>query len=710
MLRSVADDPVAPQRLLLTSLFAPRGVALIGVSDDPDKVTGRPLRNLLRGGYAGRVYPVNPNRQTVQGVPCHARLADIDGQVDHAYILLNSDAALEALGACAERGVKVATILADGFAEAGEAGRARQARLLDIVARTGIRVLGPNSMGAVEVGNGFVCTVNAAFRSISPRPGRYAVLSQSGSLMGALLSRGLARNMHFSAFASLGNEADLDIGEVGAALVDHDATDAFILFVETIRRPRQLARFAELARQRGKPVVAYKLGRSQFGRELAVSHTGALIGSDAAADAFFRHHGIFRVDHFEALLDLPPLALALAARPGRPRSAMIVTATGGGAALVADRLALRGVEIRGLAETARQRLRARGINPGNGTLVDVSLAGANHDSMKTALREAMADGGAGMVIAVLGSSAEAAPQETVGPVIEAVAEAGSDAAPVCVFLVPDAREAIERLGQAGIAVAHMPESCAEAVALALRGAAPVPAAAAAAPVAEITRAVAAAARPVLTEADCAPVLDALGIERPRSLVIAADCVDPDPGPLRFPLAAKLLSGDLPHKTEAGAVTLGIEDREALRAALASMRRAAGIFRRDAVIDGILLQEMVGGLAEVMVGLTRDPGVGPVVTLAAGGTLAGLGRDHAIRLAPVSPAGARAMIAEVAGLAAIGGYRNLPMGDLDALAAAIAAFSRLAAHGEIAEAEINPLVVCGKGQGVRAVDALIRKAG
>ena len=291
-------------RTLMDALLRPHSVALIGASNDAAKVTGRPLAFLAANNTTARIFPVNPNRTEVQGLPAFPSISHCPKPVEHAYILLNSDAAVGAVAQCAEAGVRVATVLADGFAEAGTRGQARQQQLLAIARQTGIRIVGPNSMGIAHPRSGFICTTNAAFAATDIAPGRYGVLSQSGSIIGTLLSRGHARGVHFSFFVSLGNEADLGLGEIGLSLVDHEDTQAFILFMETIRRPADIAAFASAAHQLGKPVIAYKLGRSSLADELAVSHTGAIVGSDAAADCFFRHHGIQRVDLFAKSLDI----------------------------------------------------------------------------------------------------------------------------------------------------------------------------------------------------------------------------------------------------------------------------------------------------------------------------------------------------------------------------------------------------------------------
>src|SRR5438105_7162467 len=274
-----------PRPRLAEALFKPRAVALIGVSDDADKTAGRPLRFLRKHGYAGPIYPINPNRSAVQGERAFARIGDAPGPVDHAYILVNTPGVGAAVAACAEAGVAVATILASGFAEAGAEGRERQRRIVEIARGHGMRLVGPNSLGIVNTQAPLALTANAAFATEALPRGRLTVLSQSGSLIGTLVSRGAARGIGFGKLISVGNEADLSVGEIGAALADDPETDAFLLFLETIRAREEMARFASLAHRSGKPIIAYKLGRSDVGQALAVSHTGAMVGSDAAVDA-----------------------------------------------------------------------------------------------------------------------------------------------------------------------------------------------------------------------------------------------------------------------------------------------------------------------------------------------------------------------------------------------------------------------------------------
>ncbi len=670
------------------NLLNPRRIALIGASADAARLTARPQRYLRRHGFDGDVFPVNPRAAAVLGERAFATLDDVPGAIDFAYILLGTDHVEAQVEACARRGIPVACVLADGFAEAGAEGAARQARVLAAAKAGGVRLLGPNSMGVVNTRARMALTTNAAFEAETIPTGRVALVSQSGSMMGALLSRGAARGLGFSHLIGTGNEADLTAGEIAAMLLDDPDVHVVCLFLEAIRAPDQLAMAARKAHALAKPIVALKLGRSPFGAELAASHTGALAGTDAAADAFFHAHGILRVSMLESLLELPPLVAGR--RPATMHRAVgVMTTTGGGGALAVDALGVRGIEARRPDTTAATKLAAAGM-PSHARLLDMTLAGTRPDRVAAALDALRAADDTDLVLAVIGSSAQFRPQDSVAGIVEAAKRPGK---PIAAFLAPEATASLRLLGEAGIAAFRTPESAADAIAAFCAWRAPRDAAMPAPP------AITVPAAP--DEADARAIFAALGLA--SDAVVMQDQV---PDGLRYPVAAKILSPDIAHKTEIGGVVLHIPDAKALREAAAAMRARAAQALPNARITGILVQPMAKGLAEVILGFRRDPEVGPVVLLGAGGVLAELHRDIALRLAPVDEAIAREMIAEVRALAPLAGWRNLPRGDLAALAHAVVAVSRLAALDAVREAEINPLIVHAEGQGVTVADAWI----
>jgi len=691
------------------ALFNPRAIALIGVSDDAGKTAGRPLRFLRKHGYAGPIYPINPNRSAVQGERAYAGVGEAPGPIDHAYILVNTPAVEAAVAACAEAGVAVATILASGFAEAGDAGRERQRKIVEIARGGGLRLVGPNSLGVINTWAPLALTANAAFAADTLPRGRLAVLSQSGSLIGTLVSRGAARGIGFGKLISVGNEADLSVGEIGAALAEDPDTDAFLLFLETIRARDEMARFAALARRAAKPIIAYKLGRSEVGQALAVSHTGAMVGSDAAVDAFLRRHGILRVDHLETLLEAAPLVVGRNPPTGRNRRVGVIATTGGGAATVVDRLGLLGVEVTPPSADTLAKLRAVNVPPQSGPIIDVTLAGTRYDVMRPALDILIDAPEFALVLVTIGSSAQFNPELAVKPIVDCAREKK----PLAVFLTPQADETLRLLAQHGIAAFRTPEACADAIAAYLAWHEPPPASGARPET--ITRAAALlraaqAQGEVLDERQSLALFEALGIPVARSHVF--DAAAPPPAlPFPFPVAAKVLSPDIIHKTDAGGVALEIATASDLGEQARALVAAARSRHPAARIEGVLVQPMERGIAEVLVGYHLDAQAGPVVTVGMGGTLAEIYRDYAVRTAPVSAAEAAEMIADVRGFAVLRGHRGKPPGDVDALAEAIAALSTLAGLSEpaVLEAEINPLIVRPAGKGVVAVDGVVRLA-
>jgi acetate---CoA ligase (ADP-forming) len=761
-----ADLPPAAggEERLRHALFSPGSVAVIGQSNDPGKTAGRPLKFLRQAGFAGRVYPVNARREEVLGERAWPSVEALPEVPEHAYVVTPLDGVMDAVEACGRAGVAVATVLTDGFAEVGAAGRARETRLKEIVATTGMRIVGPSSLGVVNLRNGMLLTANAAFDEPDLPAGRIFAASHSGGMIGTLLSRGKACGIGFAGLASVGNEVDLSLGEICDAVLGDPDINGFLLFLETLRHADTLRSFAQRAAAAGKPILAYKLGRSVQGRELAVTHTGALAGEDDVADAFFRDCGIARVETLSALIEgLPLMARVPARRMTRNPRAAVVTTTAGGAAMVVDALAVRGVDVAAPSDATYARFDAAGIKVARSRLVDLTLAGARYEVMKAALDILKTAGEFDLVVIVVGSSARFYPELAVQPIVDG---AGSDK-PMAVFLVPEAPQARAALGKAGIANFYTPEACADAVAAVLtrrppRLSPPSPqeteqshvSAALTSPrlrgevgicalVAQIPgeggspqalsgefALAESPAHPIplpasgerehsaagpnaialpqgggeetgrtLDELESYALLDHLGIPRAPSLALDVDVVHAPALPFAYPVVLKALSSAITHKSDMGGVTLGIADATALVAAIAAMRTRLPQVRR------VLVQPMLGGIGEVLIGYRVDPDVGPLVLVAAGGIYTEIYRDRSLRLAPVDAQTARDMIAEVRGLTLLTGYRGRPAGDVAALAQAIVAISRLASEPAVAEAEINPLIV--SPHGVVAVDAVVR---
>jgi acyl-CoA synthetase (NDP forming) len=694
----VRDNPTQPT--FGQALLAPRSIALVGASDDVTKTSSRPLQYLRRAGYAGTVYPINPRRPTVLGETAWPSLLSLPTVPDHVFILTPTADAVDAAEECARLGVPVVTILAAGFSEGGPDGQLLVARLQALCATTQLRILGPSSLGAINLRHKTIITANAAFAEPDLPAGGIFVASHSGSLLGALISRGKSRNIGFAGLVSVGNEIDLSLGEICAATLDDPEVTGYMLFLESIRHADALRAFAIGAAARGKPVVAYKLGRSAAAAELALSHTGALAGEDDLAAAFLADCGIARVFNFETLIETLPLLQRLPARPAgaRTKRVGVVTTTGGGAAMVVDELAMRGIDVVKPSDATFARLTQAGVAANHERIIDLTLAGTRYDIMKAALETMLAAPEFDVVVAVIGSSARFQPDLAVKPVIDSA----SSAKPLVTFLVPDAPQALAMLTDAGIPNFRTPESCADAISAALLRRLPT----------EMpkSRDFSAPATKQLDEIAAYALLKKHGITHAPAVAIAVDAKD-IALPFAYPVAVKLLSDEIAHKTEVGGVVLNVADAAGLQAAIRKIADSVMTHRPDAKVSHVLVQPMTSGLGEMLLGYRVDAEAGPIVLLAAGGIFTEIYRDRSIRLAPVTLDTARDMIAELAITRVFHGFRNKPHGDLDALAQAIVAMSQLAVDEDVVvkDAEINPLIVNPVGHGVVAVDALVALA-
>jgi len=751
------------------ALLAPRAVALVGASGDVRKNTARPLRFMRKHGYAGTIYPINAGRSEILGERAYPSLDGLPTPVDHVFVMIPGDDIAPLLESCAHAGARVVTVYSDGFGETGPAGMARQEALVARARSLGLRLLGPNSIGLANLHSGAILSVNAAFEADTLLPGSLSMVSQSGSMMGSLLSRAAARGFGFAKSVSVGNESDVTVGEVIDALVDDADSKVILLFLETLRDAPTLARALERARAAGKPVVAYKLGRSEQGDALAQSHTGALAGNDAAVDAFLKAHGVLRVRQLETLFEIAPLAQrygtsgrgerrssgataapasasgsasasahAASALTHAPARVAVITTTGGGAASVVDNLGLHGMVAVAPPPAFIEQMSGLGLKLRETPIMDLTLA-ATSAQYKGLLEALLRTDWCDAVLSVVGSSAQFHPDLAVKPLLES--DKSSDK-PLAVFLAPEAPESLALLRAGGIAAFRTPEACADALSVFFQGTGRPPA--------EIqpTRWPDTLPRNgMLNESEAARLFAGLGVPVVNSRLldparIEEDLVlleqeltrsasEPKPVPsspstpvsalpatpfpvgsqhgFSYPLVVKICSRDLAHKTDAGAVRVGIKNAEQLRAAIAAMLASVKQYAPAARIEGILVQPMEDRLIELILGYRRDPLVGPTVLLGAGGIAAELSPDYALRLAPVDEAEALRMIEEVRATRLIRGFRGLPLGDCAALARAIAAFSRLAALGDVTvdEAEINPMFV--GTDGVLAVDGLLRVA-
>lgn len=687
------------RRQLAQALFSPRTVALVGASADAAKLASRPLRVLRKHGYTGAIIPINPARAEIDGERAYPDIGAVPGKVDHAFIMVPAAAVPGVITDCARAGVKAATIFSAGFAETGAAGQEIQSRMVGTAREGGVRLIGPNCLGVVNVTGKTVLSANAVLERETLRPGPLSLVSQSGSMMGAILTRAQERGLGFSKLVSVGNECDVGVGELVDCMVDDADTRCILLFLEAFRDAPRLGQAARRAFAAGKPVIALKLGRSAVGREIATTHTGAIAGADDVANAFFRDNGIIRIETFEALFETAQLVMGH--RPPAGKRVAVVTVTGGAAAMVVDRLGLAGIEVVPPPQKIIDELALQGISIGNAPLTDMPMGRAEGPVYPTIINALLESDHCDVVVAVQGSTAALKPDS----LRHRVLAARLGAKPLANFLGPSAPEALHILQEGGAAGFRTPEACADAVRAYCEWRAPsAHPAFDTALVAKLEQALGAfAARGALHERAAADVLAVLGIPFAASQIVRNGS---DKVATGFPVVAKILSADIPHKTEADGVVLDITDAHMLRTTVDDMLARISKALPQAKIDGVLVQRMEQGIAEVIIGLRRDRDVGPVVMVGVGGILAEIGGGHAVRLAPVNMQTAREMIAEVAAFAVLRGFRKRPRGDLQALAQVVCAMSLLACAQThpVLEAEINPLLV--KADGVVAVDALL----
>ncbi|NKE45624.1 acetate--CoA ligase family protein [Roseomonas frigidaquae] len=669
------------------ALLRPRSVAVVGASADATKTGGRPVGYLLRHGFSGAVWPVNPRATEIAGLPCYKDVASLPGAPDVGIVLVGPERAEAAVRDLAAKGCQAAIVLAGGYGETGEAGAEKQSALKR--AAGAMRLLGPNTIGVVNLTDHIVLSASGALEFPDLPPGGLSVVSQSGGILGALLSRGAAAGIGFAKLVATGNEGDIEVAEVLDALVDDPATTAIALYLEGLRNPAAFRAAARRAAEAGKPVVAFKVGRSEAGALAAISHTGAMAGADRMYDAFFAGLGVIRAERFSDLLEVPA-ALAQGRRAEGFRVA-VLTSTGGAGALVADAVGLAGGSVPAPDATVRDSLAALLGEAPVGNPVDVTLAGLRPDLFRGAIRTLLASDLYDQLVVVVGSSALAQPELVADAMLEA---RGDSAKPVIAYVSPHAPQIAAGLNARGVPASTTPEGIAAILAALAR-----PAFRPATP--EVEALPPGLPHGKLNEAESKALFAHFGIPATReaSAVTPAAAQQAAQG-LGPRLVVKLLARDLAHKSDIGGVVLNVTpDRVA--------EVGAALLAKLPWAEGLLVQEQISGGIEMILGIVRDPHLGSAVLLGAGGTAAEVFGDTQLRMLPLTRDDAEAMVRGLKVARVLAGFRGAPAADVPALVDAVLAFSRMGeALGErLLEAEINPLFVLPEGQGVRAADGL-----
>ena len=707
----------------LKPLFSPESVTIIGASADTHTLRGRTTHYLIAHGYPGRIYPVTRSLPEVFGLRSYATVAELPEAPDLAVVVVPAAYVVPTLEECGRKGVRAAVVISSGFAEErGEAAQERDRALREVIDRFGIVVCGPNSEGLVNPLKPLVATFSPVFhdpaQSLFPESRKsraIAVSCQSGALTFAFLSRGLPRQLRFTYQASAGNQTCLEAHDYVDWLLDTGGADIFLAYLEDIRDTARFRAVADKAAEAAKPIIIAKVGRSEAGRRAAASHTGALAHTGAVDDAIFRHHGIIRGEDLDHMLDMAA-AFAFCRLPHGNRVA-VITGSGGSAVWMSDLLAAQGLELPVLEEDLQQRLMAllppyaSAQNPVDGT------AQAIHEVGYARLVEIVRESRRIDTILLIGSLANEATAKQRAEELAAVT--GDTEQPIILSTYTTATPgAMAAFAEAGIPCYTSMPSCARAI-RALVDYAQFQARRRRRQTAEKTPpglrdeagGALAAAGPVLIEAEAKTLLARYGVPRPpEALVTGADEAVAAAARIGGPVALKVQSPDITHKTEAGAVALDLSGDSAVREAYRKVLAGATAAHPSAAIHGVLVQAMAPPGHEMILGVTRDPDFGPMLMVGLGGIHVEVLRDVVFAPVPIGREEALSLLGELKGAALLDGVRGAPAADRDALAGLIATLSRFAAdHADlIEEIDLNPVIVHPPGQGLTVVDALIVK--
>jgi len=698
----------------LAPLFTPESVVLFGASDRPDSVGGVVFKNLLTSGFAGRIYGINPKREEVQGQKVYTSLEQIDGSIDLAVVATPAKSIPAIVEACGERGIGMMLILSAGFRETGPEGRRLEDRVTQMVRRYGIRLMGPNCLGIIRPDIG----LNITFGNNNAMPGNLAFVSQSGAICTAILDWAERNEIGFSAVVSSGIAADLGFGDYLDYLVSDPKTKAILLYIEGINDSRRFMS-AVRAAARIKPVIALKVGRHAAGAEASMSHTGALVGSDETFSAALSRSGVLRVETIGQLFAAAK-ALSSVHYRGPSEHLVIVTNGGGPGVMAADRATDQGIELSSLSDETMAALNeALPSVWSHGNPVDI-IGDAPPERYQQAIDICLEDPGVDGVIVILTPQAMTAPTEVAKAVIESAKKSKK---PIMTSWMGGGQveKARELFREARVPDFGMLENAVDAFSYLARYnrnqrlLLQTPA--------RITRgqqapdtdgarliieAVLNESRDILTEPESLAVLTAFGIPTVRNTVVrtanealvAAESIG-------YPIAMKVLSSDISHKSDAGGVRLNIASAQEVRGAYKQLLDQVALKVPDAEIEGVTVEKMYRSSngRELMVGIIRDLVFGPVISFGSGGTAVEVMGDSAISLPPLNNRLTRDLINRTKVSKLLGQFRNMPAVDMDKLIDVLLAVSSMACELPwIKEMDINPLIV--DENGAVAVDARI----
>ncbi|HSS43097.1 MAG TPA: GNAT family N-acetyltransferase [Solirubrobacterales bacterium] len=697
-------------RAAVASVLQPRSVALVGASRQPGSVGAEVLRNLVEAGFTGELYPVNPAAETLRGLPAYPSLEAVPGEIELAVVAVPAASVAAVAREAAAKGARALVVLSAGFSETGEEGTARERELLAVCRENGMRLVGPNCLGVLDTVP--ESRLDATFIPHPPPAGNVSFVSQSGALGLALAEFAEERGLGVSSFASVGNRADLTGNDFLEYWEEDGRTAVALLYIESFSDPR---RFARVSRRVGRklPVVAVKSGRSAAGARAASSHTGALLAaSDRTVDALFAQAGAVRTETLEEMLDVAAL-FAGQALPAGPRVA-IVTNAGGPGIMCADACEAAGLEVPETPPEVRERLASfAAAEAGLGNPVDL-IASAGAEEYRLAIEALAAWEGIDAVVAIFIRPLATSSEDVAAAINAAVAALPRPIPVLAVFLTTGDRTALA--STAGVPVFRQPEDAARALGRAVgyaewrRQSVPAPAEPedthgdeAAATIAEALE----AGREWLSAAECERLLASYGVATPAARIVPdSKAAGEVAAELGGRVALKAHGAGILHKTELGAVAVGLTGAEEVERAATEME--ARLAKRDLHPESFLVQQMVDDGTELLVGVATDPVFGPVVACGAGGTAVELLGDVALRVCPLTEADAAAMIRSLATFPLLTGFRGAEPVDLESLEDLILRVGVLAdTHHEIVELDLNPVLATPTG--AIAADARIRIA-
>ena len=691
----------------LTPLLSPRSVAILGASNDPARIGGRPLAYMLAQKFAGAIYPVNPNRAEVQGVKAYPSVADLPETPDVAIVAVPSELAPQAVGDLARRGTKGVLMFTAGFAEVDDAGAAIQDRMVAVARAHGMRLLGPNCLGVFDARTNYYATFSSSFDSGWPVPGRIGIASQSGAYGTHLYTLARNRGIGASLCIMTGNEADVTVGECIGWLAENPEVDVIAVYAEGIREAPGLIAAFEAARAAKKPIIMQKVGRSELGTKAAKSHTASIAGNDAVTEAVMAEFGVVRASNSEEMLDIAHTAT----RKIYPvkNTLGVITLSGGAGVLISDVAESVGLAMPEMPDHAQAKLKELVTFCAPRNPVDATAQVGNDVSLLSKFTESLVvDGGYSSILGFFTMVGSARRWPLMREQLDMVRVKYPDRLYVLSLIAQPER--LRELEADGWVCHEDPTRAVVAIdAMGKFGAAfaaPTPL-----PAPSVGMVTLPAATP--SEAEAKRLLAAAGIvSAPEQACGSADDAVAAAGRFGFPVVMKILSPDILHKSEIGGVLLDVADAGAVRAGYDTLLARAKQAAPAARIEGVLVAKQLKGGVECIMGIHRDPVFGPMAMFGLGGIFVEILKDVVFHRCPFGTDVAAAMIASIKGAPLLQGARGRPPADIKALAEMLSRLSAfaVAAGPRLASIDLNPVFAMPAGQGAFAADAVIEVGG